>query len=156
MDAAVTGALIGLGGAAVGAIATSAVPIFTIRARRRDELQRSRREQAGELLEALVAFVHARAVTDMNAMIIHRAEAVVASEKLLMLATRRDAPHLERITRFVLTNSDAHPQLISASVEAASQVIRRWVRGDLQGRSIEAAYEPALTIQLDMREPGPT
>ena len=151
MDPTLTGALIGLGGAAIGAVATSAVPFFTIRAQRQDELRRSRRQLAGELVEAFVAFVHARSARDGNAMVVSRAEAVVASEKLLMLADRRDASHLERITRFVLTNSDAHPQLVSAGVEAASQVLRRWIRGDIRGGGIEAAYGPALEVQLDMR-----
>lgn len=113
---------------------------------------RSKRDQAGILLETLVAYVHARAARDMNAMISHRAKAVVAGEKLLMLASPRDAPHLERVTRFVLNNSEAHPQLVSAGVEAAAQVLRRWVRGELRGRRIADAYEPALTVQLEMRE----
>lgn len=152
VDPTLTGALIGLGGAAIGAVATSAVPIATLRARRRDELQKSQRDQVGELLESLVAYVHARAARNMSAMVSHRAEAVVAGEKLLMLASSRDARHIERVTRFVLNNSDAHPELVSAGVEAAAQVLRRWVRGDLHGRRISDAYEPALTIQLDMRE----
>ncbi|MGO4489178.1 hypothetical protein [Microbacterium sp. 2RAF4] len=150
MDPTLTGALIGLGGAAIGAIATSAVPVFTIRARRRDELQRSRRDQAGELLEALVAFVHARAARNLDAMIAHRASAVVANEKLLMLANRHDASSLERVTSFILS-TDAHPQLVSAGVEAAAQVIRRWIRGDLRGKKIEEAFMPAFDVQADLR-----
>lgn len=151
MDAAVTGALIGLGGATIGAVATSAVPMFTMRARRRDELQRGQRELIGELLTCLVAFVHAQAARDARTATTLRAEAVVANEKLLMLANRRDAPHVERITKFVLTQADAHPQLVAAGVEAAAQVLRRWSRGDLRGVAIADAYGPALDIQLDAR-----
>lgn len=81
VDASVTGALIGLGGATIGALATSAVPLFAMRARRRDDRRRGQRELIGELLACLVAFVHAQAARDARAATALRTEAVVANSQ---------------------------------------------------------------------------
>ncbi|MFK0240571.1 hypothetical protein ACIQTX_06870 [Microbacterium sp. NPDC090281] len=81
-------------------------------------------------------------------------EAVVAFERLMLSAPRRDLEHLERVTQFALEgiNDRTHPGLSAAGVEAMSQVLRRWCRGELKGKAIADAYGPVLEEQIDAGE----
>lgn len=113
-----------------------------------------RRSDTLGLLDALIRLLKARGVGDWRAVMNIHSEAVVALEKLMLSASPRDMEHLERVAQFSLEsiNDETHPGLSAAGVEAMSQVLRKWCRGELKGKAIADAYEPALEIQLDKRE----
>lgn len=146
--------LAALTGALIGAAATAVVPIVTIRASRRDAALDQRRSDVLGLLDALIRLLKARGVNDWQRVMNTHSEAVVALERLMLSAPRKDLEHLERVTRFALEgiNDHTHPGLSAAGVEAMSQVLRRWCRGELRGKAIADAYEPALEVQLDAAE----
>lgn len=141
-------------GAAFGALATALVPFMTIRARRREVEAERRRNDTVALLDALVRLLKARGLNDWMLYTQTHSEAVVAVERLLISAGRRDAEHIERVTNFVFESisDQKNLNLASVSVEAMSQVLRRWCRGELKGSRIADAYEPALDVQMDSRE----
>lgn len=140
-------------GAILGALATALVPFLTIRARRREADAERRRSDTLALLDALVRLMKARGVNDWQAVAQAHTESVVALERLLLNAPRRDVEHLERVTGFVFSSATGEKlALASAGVEAMSQVLRRWCRGELKGMRIEDAYGPALEVQLDRHE----
>lgn len=146
--------LAALAGALIGAAATAVVPIVTIRASRRDAALDQRRSDVLGLLDALVRLLKARGINDWQRVMNTHSEAVVALERLMLSAPRGDLEHLERVTQFALEgiNDHTHPGLSAAGVEAMSQVLRRWCRGELRGKAIADAYEPALEVQLDAAE----
>lgn len=141
-------------GAALGAAATAGVPVMTTRARRRDADLTARRAETANVLDVLIRLLRARADLDQDRFSAIRSEAVVATERLLLLASRRDVDELQSVLRFALesVNPRTNIFLSSAGIEAMAQVLRRWCRGELTGASIGDAYGPALDLQLDMRE----
>lgn len=146
--------LAALAGALVGAAATAIVPLVTIRAQRRDAAMDQRRSDTLGLLDALIRLLKARSIGDWQRAMNMHSEAVVALEKLMISASRRDLEHLERVAQFALEgiNAETHPELSAAGVEAMSQVLRRWCRGELKGKGIADAYGPALDVQLDLHK----
>ncbi|MEL5990735.1 hypothetical protein ACOKGD_13900 [Microbacterium phosphatis] len=146
--------LAALAGALIGAAATALVPLVTIRAQRRDAQQEQRRSDVLGLLDALIRLLKARSIGDGQAAMHAHSEAVVALERLMLSAPKRDVEHLQRVTQFALEsiNEKTHPELSAAGVEAMSQVLRRWCRGELSGKRIADAYAPALDVQLDRHE----
>lgn len=143
-----------LAGALVGAAATAIVPIVTIRAQRRDAAMAQRRSDVLGLLDALIRLLKARGINDWQQAMNTHSEAVVALERLMLSAPARDLDHLGRVAQFALEsiNDRTHPGLSAAGVEAMSQVLRRWSRGELRGRRIADAYGPTLDAQLDQHE----
>ncbi len=148
--------LAALAGALVGAAATAIVPIVTISAQRRDAAAALRRADTLGLLDALIRLVKARGIGDWQQVMHTHSEAVVALERIMISAPKRDLEPLENVLQFALEgiNAQTHPELSAAGVEAMSQVLRRWCRGELHGKAIADAYGPALEIQLDRHERG--
>lgn len=118
-------------------------------------MQQRRSDTLG-LLDALIRMLKARSTGDWQAAMHLHSEAVVALERLMLSAPKRDLEHLEEVTRFALEgiNGETHPGLSAAGVEAMSRVLRRWCRGELRGSEISDAYGPALDVQLDSGERG--
>lgn len=146
--------LAALAGAALGAIATATVPFLTIRARRRDEAADRRRDDTLAFLDATIRMIKARGVQDWQLYSNTHSEAVVALERLLLNAPERDLAHLQSVTNYAFESVTQHENLALATVgvEAMSQVLRRWCRGELKGRAIGDAYEPALDVQFAKHE----
>lgn len=151
---ALVGAGVGLIGAIVGAVATALVGAMTIRAGRKDAEKVQRRNDAVAVLNALVRYVKARGANQWQAMPDLHSIAVVAVERLLISAPRRDFNGLQRVTRFALEsiNPDTNPNLAAAGIEASTVVLRGWCQGRLKGDAIADAYGPALDAQLDAAE----
>ncbi|WP_156242177.1 hypothetical protein [Microbacterium oryzae] len=149
--------LAALAGAIVGAVATALVPLMTIRAQRRDAATEQRRSDTLGLLDALIRLLKARSIGDWQGAMHTHSEAVVALERLMLSAPRRDVEYLQSVTQFALEsiNDRTHPLMSAAGVEAMSQVLRRWCRGELNGVRIADAYGPALEAQLDLHERDP-
>ncbi|WP_313480008.1 hypothetical protein [Microbacterium sp.] len=146
--------LAALAGTALGAAATAAVPLVTIRARRKDAATEQQRADTVALLDAVTRWLKARGINDWNTVMHAHTEAIVALERLLINSSAKDTPHLETVTGFVFqaAGHEDNLDLVAASVEAMSHVLRRWCRGELRGKQIEEAYGPALERQLDLHE----
>lgn len=82
------------------------------------------------------------------------AEGVLAIERLLLTASRRDVDELQQVTAFAFEaiSEQENTALASVGVEAMAQVLRRWCRGELRGSAIGNAYAPAIEVQADRRE----
>lgn len=141
-------------GAALGAIATATVPFLTVRAHRRDEIGNRRRTDTVELLDALIRLLKARRLNDWRLYSATHSEAVVALQKLILNADRRDSPHLQQVGNFALESigDQENVALSTVGVEALSLVLTRWCHGEIKGRRIADAYEPALETQFDRHE----
>lgn len=141
-------------GAGVGALATAAVPLLTIRARRRDDADARRRAETVAFIEVVIRMVKARGLQDWKLFSNTHTEAVVALERMLISVPARDAEHLQRVTLFAFEGASNEPngELANAGIEAMTQVLRRWCRGELKGRAIADAYEPALDAQFTKRD----
>lgn len=141
-------------GAGLGAVATATVPFLTIRARRRDDAAERRRTDTLAFLDVVIRMVKARGLQDWRLYTSTHSEAVIALERMLIGAPARDVDHLQSVATFAFegATNEANLTLSMAGVEAMSQVLRRWCRGELRGRAIADAYEPALQLQFAKRD----
>jgi hypothetical protein len=140
-------------GAGLGAVATATVPFLTVRARRRDDAAAQRRTDTLAFLDVVIRMVKARGVQDWRLFSSTHSEAVVALERMLIGAPARDVDHLQRVANFAFERAtkDENVTLATVGVEAMSEVLRRWCRGELKGRAIADAFEPALDVQFAKR-----
>lgn len=140
-------------GTVFGASITAFVPAALHRNARREIERESRRKQTAMLLEVLLRLIRTRQLNDTEGYLSTHSEAVVALEQLLLLANKRDALEIERVAGFALTATSNwdKTQAISAGVEAMSQVLRRWCRGELKGSQIGDAYTLAFESRLYTR-----
>ncbi|WP_127818246.1 hypothetical protein [Microbacterium sp. CPCC 204701] len=146
--------LAALAGAALGAIATATVPFMTIHARRRDEAEDRRRADTVQLLDALIRLIKARNIGDWRLYSATHSEAAIALQKLILNAEPRDAKYLQQVGNFALESigDQQNVALATVGVEALSLVLTRWCHGEIKGRRIADAYEPALETQFDRHE----
>lgn len=151
MDSTLLGALIGLGGAALGAIATAVVPLRVARSQRREQLDRERRAAVADLVRAMVGMTAARG-EGREAVLRAHTQAVIEHERVLMLATPRDGAYLEEAMVLTLNDVDVPFAVLSPRLEALSNTLRRWARGELRGKAIRTSYAAALIRQQDSRK----
>lgn len=109
-----------------------------------------KRQETASFLEVLLRLLNARRQGDHELRSSTYTEAVVASERLQLLANRRDATELAKVTEFAFNSiSDLdNIRAMSAAIEAMSLVLRKWCRGELKGSQLGDAYGPTFEQQL--------
>ncbi|MCS3427110.1 hypothetical protein [Leucobacter aridicollis] len=140
-------------GTLCGAAITAVVPIATYRGNKREAELGRRRQEIAALLEVLLRLMHTRVQGNLPEFYTTRTEAIVAVERVLLLANKRDSKELEHVTHFVFEFVTDEDQMgaISASMEAMAMTLRRWGRGQLSGKRIGDVYGEAIEARLNLR-----
>lgn len=140
-------------GTLCGAAITAVVPIATYRGSKREAELSRRRQETAALLEVLLRLMDTRVQGNIPEFSATRTQAILAVERVLLLADTRDAPELQHVTQFVFEFVTDQDRLgaISASVEAMSMTLRGWSRGELRGKRIGDAYGKSLEARLNVR-----
>lgn len=137
-------------GAVFGAVLTAAVPLSIHREIKKEREVDRKRQETAAFLEVLLRVLSARRQGDHELYTSTYTEAVVASERLQLLANRRDATELAKVTEFAFNSiSDLdNIRAMSAAIEAMSLVLRKWCRGELSGSRLGDEYGPTFEQQL--------